>query len=476
MRARSDPPVQGPSNIVKVISKKGKIHVVKREGDVEVETEVEAEKPDLREFKLRPVQNLDLASHRKYEVVGITMESKYDDLTESDEEREVAKLTKMEQAAHKEMKHLMVIQGRLKGQIPGFAAGIHAYVTGRYPGVPSELAKPYVIPEHGQKADLLDRLPPIQVERFLQEHDRSIPRRDVVIRPGRKGISMSIDPNSDDEVYEINEMEDSLETVIRLTNPKETKEGKSAETPSAGIPATETAPKAAETAGKKEEERVLVTDVISQEMADEYTKEEELEEEESSDAETISSTSTADFDRDEVEELLNQLSTCQSALSVHYNKLNELVPHMTNTQVANYLGKAHIMPLVKVESGSVSKVYVEEDTDEEHKFVVRGDTHEEKLKGTGRDRSRPPPDASDRNRGRSSKFTFICTSLPKIRVFKESYSTRNKWQSRNIKREESNTSKNGKEEPQGTWILHPSPRKVKKTRRHLFQLFFRFQG
>ena len=151
--ARSDPPVQGPSNIVKVISKKGKIHIVKREGDVEVETEVEAEKPDLREFKLRPVQNLDLASHRKYEVVGITMESKYDDLTESDEEREVAKLTKMEQAAHKEMKHLMVIQGRLKGQIPGFAAGIHAYVTGRYPGVPCELAKPYVIPEHGQKAD-----------------------------------------------------------------------------------------------------------------------------------------------------------------------------------------------------------------------------------------------------------------------------------------------------------------------------------
>ena len=99
------------------------------------------------------------------------MESKYDDLTESDEEREVAKLTKMEQAAHKEMKHLMVIQGCLKGQIPGFAAGIHAYVTGRYPGVPSELAKPYIIPEHGHKADLLDRIPPIQVERFLQEHD-----------------------------------------------------------------------------------------------------------------------------------------------------------------------------------------------------------------------------------------------------------------------------------------------------------------
>ena len=37
------------------------------------------------------------------------------------------------------------------------------------------------------------------------------------------------------------------------------------------------------------------------------------------------------------------------------------------------------MPLVKVESGPVSKIYTEEDADDEHKFVVRGTTHEEKL-------------------------------------------------------------------------------------------------
>ena len=55
------------------------------------------------------------------------------------------------------------------------------------------------------------------------------------------------------------------------------------------------------------------------------------------------------------------------------------MPHMTNAQMAQYLGKIHIMPLVKVESGPVSKIYTEEDTDDEHKFVVRGNTHEEKL-------------------------------------------------------------------------------------------------
>ena len=120
--------------------------MVKREGDAQVQYEQELEKPDLRDFKLRPVQNLDLASKRKYQVVGITMEAKYDDMTESEEEKEVLRLSKSDQAAHKEMKDLMTVQGHLKGQVPGFGAGIHAYVMGRYLGIPSELAKPYIIP------------------------------------------------------------------------------------------------------------------------------------------------------------------------------------------------------------------------------------------------------------------------------------------------------------------------------------------
>ena len=60
--SRSNLPVQGPSNIVKVSSKKGKIVVVKGEGDVEVKTEVELEKPDLRDFKQRPIEKFKEAS------------------------------------------------------------------------------------------------------------------------------------------------------------------------------------------------------------------------------------------------------------------------------------------------------------------------------------------------------------------------------------------------------------------------------
>ena len=114
-------------------------------------------------------------------------------------------------------------------------------------------------------------------------------------------------------------------------------------------------------------------------MAEEYIKEEGLDDNEPSDAETISSTSTADFDREEAEDLLDKVSSCQRALSQHYNKLNQIVPHMTNAQMAQYLRKIHIMPLMKVESGPVSKIYTEEDTDDEHKFIVRGDIHKEKL-------------------------------------------------------------------------------------------------
>ena len=366
---KSDLPPQGPSNVIKVTTKGGKAIVVKREGDAQVQYEQELEKPDLRDFKLRPVQNLDLASKRKYQVVGITMEAIYDEMTESEEEHEVAKLTPAEKMSHQEMKDLMSIQGRLKGQIPGFAMGIQAYVTGRFPGVPSELAKPYVIEETGNKADLLTRMLPAQIDSLIQEHDQAIPRRDVVVRPGRRGITLSIDPNSDDEIYEINNIDDSLTDVIKLTRTKEasvTQAGQMVE-----------AQKEKDTQLKKDD-RVLIPDVISEQMAEEYIKEEGLDDNEPSDAETISSTSTADFDREEAEDLLDKVSSCQTALSQHYNKLNQIVPHMTNAQMAQYLGKIHIMPLMKVESGPVSKIYTEEDTDDEHKFVVRGNTHEEK--------------------------------------------------------------------------------------------------
>ena len=110
-KTKSGPPPQGPSNIIKVTTKEGKTIVVKREGDAQVQYKHELEKPDLKDFKQRPIEKIKEASHRKYDVVGITMEKEYDEITESDEEREVAKLSKREQEQYQEMKDLMTIQG-----------------------------------------------------------------------------------------------------------------------------------------------------------------------------------------------------------------------------------------------------------------------------------------------------------------------------------------------------------------------------
>ena len=182
---------------------------------------------------------------------------------------------------------------------------------------------------------------------------------------------MSIDPNSDDKIYEISAIEDSLEDVIKLT-------GKNKESAVKQVVSEQKEKKdQPSTSISTMDDRVLVPDVISQGMADKYSKEEKLEED--SDAETISSTSTADFDRDEAEDLLDKISSCQTALSQHYNRLNQIVPHMANAQLANYMGKIHIMPLVKAESGPVTKTYTEETTSEECKLVVQGETHEETL-------------------------------------------------------------------------------------------------
>ena len=58
----SDPPLQGPSNVVRMVSEKGKVIVVKREGDQEIEYKQELEKPDLCDFKLRPIEKFKKAS------------------------------------------------------------------------------------------------------------------------------------------------------------------------------------------------------------------------------------------------------------------------------------------------------------------------------------------------------------------------------------------------------------------------------
>ena len=127
-------------------------------------------------------------------------------------------------------------------------------------------------------------------------------------------------------------------------------------------------------------ENIVVTDIISQNIAKDYVVEKDKGED-SDETMSISSMFTADYDRDEAEDLVAKIASCHTALAKHYEDINGIIPHMTKTQMATYLGKIPIIPFVKPEAGPVKKVYsVEDASKEEHVFPVVGEIWEDKLK------------------------------------------------------------------------------------------------
>ena len=74
--------------------------------------------------------------------------------------------------------------------------------------------------------------------------------------------------------------------------------------------------------------------------------------------ETISSTSTQDFDREKVEREFINLTSHYQQISESYKKLVEEVPHMRKHQLATHLADIPIVPMVKVTTEEkVSSMY-----------------------------------------------------------------------------------------------------------------------
>ena len=166
---------------------------------------------------------------------------------------------------------------------------------------------------------------------------------------------MSIDPCNDIEIYEV-DIENKIVEVITLTDtPKKKMEEISPQTLT--DPPTRTITPIASTSKK---ENIVVTDIISQNIAKDFVVEKD-EGEDSDETMSISSTSMADYDRDKAEDLVAKIASCHTALAKHYEDINGIIPHMTKTQMATYLGKIPIIPLVKPDAGPVKKVYLAED-------------------------------------------------------------------------------------------------------------------
>ena len=161
--------------IVKATSSKGKPVIVTKI-ETPTEQESEAKTINLCKFKDRPIEYLQEASQREYEVEGDEdeIELEYDEMTESDVEREVQKL-KSEQKAHfKEIKDLLTIQARLKGKVPTMGHLIQTYVKGRFPGIPSDIVQEHAEVEEPEKQDISKVKE--EVQQMIIEHDRRIPR------------------------------------------------------------------------------------------------------------------------------------------------------------------------------------------------------------------------------------------------------------------------------------------------------------
>ena len=158
-------------DVVLATSSKGKpITVTKIKTPVEQEKE-EMEEISLQEFKERPIEYLKEASLREYEIEGNEeIELEYDQMTDSDIEKEVEKM-KPEQKAHfKEVKDFLTIQARLKGKIPTMGHLIQTYVKGRFPGIPSDIVEEHAEVEEPEKQDI-HKVKEEDIQQMIIEHD-----------------------------------------------------------------------------------------------------------------------------------------------------------------------------------------------------------------------------------------------------------------------------------------------------------------
>ena len=67
------------------------------------------------------------------------------------------------------------------------------------------------------------------------------------------------------------------------------------------------------------------------------------------DAETISSTSTADYNREEVEGSLATISEAFHTIAQEYEKLTSTVPHMSKIQAVQVIARLPVLPILKQE-------------------------------------------------------------------------------------------------------------------------------
>ena len=190
-----------------VLSEKGK--------KIFIKTEVASS--SMKPFKEQPIEHVEEVSKRKYEVIGMDIETEYEEMGTEEEESEVKKLTE-ELEMFQQYKEFYTIQGRAKGKIPGFRYIHRLKVKEWYPGVPSDVAEMLSHPIEGEIQDI-DHIIEQEFIKIEQRH-ATVPWRWVNIRPKRKMVILCIDPDSDSDVVIVEGEEDFKERCIIIKGEK----------------------------------------------------------------------------------------------------------------------------------------------------------------------------------------------------------------------------------------------------------------
>ena len=93
----------------------------------------------------------------------------------------------------------------------------------------------------------------------------------------------------------------------------------------------------------------LPTDLITEAEASTYQVPEQDNPAADDDAETISSMSTANYNREEVEGSLTMISEAFHTIAQEYEKLTGTVPHMSKVQAAQVIARLPVLPILKQE-------------------------------------------------------------------------------------------------------------------------------
>ena len=93
----------------------------------------------------------------------------------------------------------------------------------------------------------------------------------------------------------------------------------------------------------------LPTDLITEAEANTYQVPEQDGLTIDDDVETISSTSTADYNHEEVETSLSTISDAFHTITQEYEKLTDTVPHMSKIQAAQVIARLPVLPILKQE-------------------------------------------------------------------------------------------------------------------------------